>query len=139
MNNYETPEPPLVTLGRRYRDKMDGCGSKIFCRVGYTKNRDTNSIVIPFNQDEAKRKSPKVSIPTSILQETSKEHDVKIVFLYHTESGVVYEYKSKDFSEKPYEIDYGEERRQPPRGLRSARYRWELDSALFTNKSFAYP
>lgn len=137
MSYLNTPEPPLVTLRRRYTDPMNGCDSKVFARHATVHNRDYHGLVVPFYGDETDRNSVKVSIPLSILHEYPWSAKV---FLYNMEDGTAYEYDVGDFSEKPYEVEHGEERKQPPRGLRDAQYRWyAIGESLFTNQSFSYP
>lgn len=139
MSVLDTPEPPRVTLTKRYNDPMDGCDSKIFGRLASTRNREENGIAVPFREEESQRYSPKISIAESVMDE-AKGDGVGLIFLYHTGTGTVYEYDVSDFSEKPYKEEWGDERFQHPRGLRGAKYRWfEIGPSFFTNDSFSYP
>jgi hypothetical protein len=133
------PEPPRCTLGKRYTDPMDGCDSLLFGRYGILLNRPGDALVIPFRGDEANRFSVTVSAPESVVADAKRE-GASLVLLYNTDSGTVYEYDMTDFSKRPYEVEYGEERVEPQRGLRSAKYRWDtIGDSLFTIGGLSFP
>lgn len=139
MSEFDIPDFPIGTLTNRYIDPMDGCESKVAARLSMLHHRPGNALVVPFQEEESRRHSPKVSVAESVLY-GAKDGGATILLLLHSGTGTAYEYSIDSFNEKPYEEKHGEERYQHERGLYGAKYRWvSVGSDLFTNKSFLYP